>query len=73
VGVAYTVLNHDGTAFNAMKSVGDWTVDGGLVLTDTDYNYVWPTVDGSKPDDQVDVVPCPAGSYGIGGSTCVTW
>ena len=43
VGVAYAVVNHDGTDFNTLTSVGTWTVDTGLVLTDDDFIYAWPT------------------------------
>ena len=73
VGVAYTVVNHDGSDFNTLTSVGTWTVDTGLVLADDDYTWSWPTADGAKPTDTVDAEPCLAGSYGTGGAACYTW
>jgi len=73
VGVAYTVVNHDGTDYGTLTSVGTWTVDTGLVLSDAGYTYLWPTVDGLKPDDTVNAEACPKGSYGQGGASCYTW
>ena len=72
-GVAYTVVNHDGSDFDTLTSVGTWTVDEGLVLADDDYAWSWPTAGGAKPGDTVEAEPCPAGSYGTGGAACYTW
>ena len=73
VGVAYTVVNHDGSDFATLTSVGTWTVDTGLVLADDDYAWSWPTADGEKPADAVEAEACPVGSYGTGGAACYTW
>ena len=67
------MVNHDGTDFAALTSVGTWTVDTGLVLVDEDYTWSWPTADGTKPADTVYAEPCPAGSYGTGGEACYMW
>lgn len=61
VGVAYTVVNHDGTAFDSMTPVGTWMMNTGLVLLDADYEYVWPTADGAKPDGTAELEACEAG------------
>ena len=73
VGVAYTVVNHDGTDFYALTAVGTWTVNTGLVLTDDDYAWSWPTADGTTPVDVVEVAQCKAGYYGTGGAACFAW
>ena len=70
MGVAYTVVNHDGMDFNA---VGTWTEDQGLAYQDYSYVWSWPTEDGTKPEDQVVVDPCPVGKYGSGGDSCFSW
>ena len=70
VGVAYNIVNHDGADFQTLTYVGMWTVDSGLDYTDDDYSFIWPTDDGSKPDDKITLDPCPVNYYGIGGATC---